>query len=176
MKQILYYSILVTLAIFTVLGCSQTNAITELTPTPTQTIEPTKTPAADLVDECDPSTDQIEINTSQTKGYGAGYTPPDFLCSAYCLQVPEGKQLTIGFTDSDADLYLHVTRDIYTNWDLGFPANDGIKVKYTNPNGRYYIYVCPNEDSGKFWSHHKSGNRIVFTSAALFSLYNEFIE
>ena len=138
-------------------------------------IEPTSTPQPFVAGECEPSIDRIEMNTSLTKGYGAGYTPLDMPCSAYCLQVPKGSQLIIGIADLDANLYLNVVRDFYTNWDFGLPDNEGSKVKYQNPSGRYYIYVCPVEDVGEFWSYEGHGDSITFTDATLFSLYNEFL-
>ncbi len=92
----------------------------------------------------------------------------------YCLQVPDGNKLIIGITDLDADLYLNVVQDLYANLESGFPGNEGNRVKYTNPSGHYYIYVCPVEQSGKFWSYEGHGNSITFTDAALFTLYNEF--
>jgi len=125
--------------------------------------------------ECDPSIDQVEINTRLTKGYGAGYTPHDQPCSVYCLQAPKGNQLIIRISDLESDLYISVSRELYTNWDLFLTDSKGTEVNIMDPNGRYYIYVCPNEEPSKFWSYEARGNSITFTDAALFSLYNEII-
>lgn len=53
--------------------------------TQTNAIDQNETAAAEVRNECDPETDQVELNTRQTKGFGAGYTKPDMLCSVYCL-------------------------------------------------------------------------------------------
>lgn len=151
--------------------------------TQSNSIDQNETATSEVRNECDPETDQIELNTRQTKGFGAGYTKPDMLCSVYCLQSPAGSELVVGIDDVYASLYINVSRDFSNNCGEGYPseeadypANQGKKVKIRNPNGRYYIYVCPNEDPGKFWSYGKHGNTIVETSAARFILYNEFVE
>lgn len=130
---------------------------------------------------CDPSTEEIEINTRQKKGLGVGYTPPGMHCSVYCLQVPEGSELLIGIADLELQLEFRVTRDLYPYWDPGFTSKQGNtsrivnpRNKMMNPVGRYYIHVCPGEGFGEFWSDEGRCTPATFTDATLFSLYNEF--
>lgn len=161
---------LLPLLILLVISCGQSP---QTTPTNTQP-PPTIHTEPFVSGECHPSTDRIEMNKRLTKGFGAGYTANDALCAVYCLWVPDGSQLIIGIADLDARLYLHVTDDLYARWDSGLPENEGNKVKYLNPSGRYYIYVCPDEDSSKFMGYEAAGGSITFTDATLFTLYNEF--
>lgn len=151
-----------------------------LTNTPKPTVAPTSTPF--WGGPCDPSTEQIEINTRLTKGVGIGYTPTGKTCSVYCIHVPEGNQLLIGIADLDYQLNFNVGRDLYPNWDPGLRPHRGMLVgtkrmivnprtKIMNPSGRYYVYVCLDEGSGEFW---RDEILITFPDATLFTLYNEF--
>jgi len=127
---------------------------------------------------CDPSTEQIEINTQLTKGLGVGYTPLGMHCSVFCLQVPEGSELVIGLADLEMQLNLRVTRDLHPYWDPGFTSGQGSirnpKNQLMNPVGTYYIHVCPGEGFGDFWSDEGRCSPATFTDATLFTLYNEF--
>jgi hypothetical protein len=165
---------LLPLLILLAISCGQSPQTTPTNTQPPTTTTQTKTQELFVAGECPPSTDGIEMNKRLTKGFGAGYTALDASCAVYCLWVPDGSQLIIGIADLDAKLYLHVTDDLYTRWDSGLPENEGNKTKYLNPSGRYYIYVCPDEDPAKFMSHERKGGSITFTDATLFTLYNEF--
>lgn len=130
---------------------------------------------------CDPSTEQIEMNTRLTKGLGVGYTPLGMHCSVFCLQVPEGSELVIGIADLEMQLDLRVTRDLDPYWDPGFTSKQGTtsiirnpKSLTMNPAGTYYIHVCPGEGFGEFWSDEGRCTAATFTDATLFTLYNEF--
>ena len=134
---------------------------------------------------CDPSTEEIEMNTRLTKGLGIGHTPPDMHCSVFCLQVPEGSELVIGIADLDYQLSFHVGRDLYPNWDPGLPPNPGMivgnkkiignpRTKIMNPIGRYYIYICPGEDFGEFWIDEGRCTPTTFKGSTLFTIHNKF--
>lgn len=130
---------------------------------------------------CDPSTEQIEMNTRLTKGLGIGHTPPDMHCSVFCLQVPEGSELLIGIADLDLQLELHVGRDLYPYWDPGFSSKQGNvsrivnpKTRMMNPVGRYYIHVCPGEGFGEFWIDEGRCTPATFKDSTLFTIYNKF--
>jgi len=189
--------LLLCLFLLLVLLMSSCGTSSEPSPTNTQlppTVLPTNTPLPSTPaptstpfwgGPCDPSTEQIEINTRLKKGLGVGYTPPGKTCSVYCIHVPEGSQLLVGIADLDYQLNFLVGRDLFSNWDPGLPPHRGMLVgnkriivnprtEIKNPSGRYYIYVCPGEDSGEFWGYEGDGNTITYTDAALFTLYNEF--
>jgi len=131
---------------------------------------------------CDPSTEQIEMNTRLTKGLGIGHTPPDMHCSGFCLQVPEGSELLIGIADLDLQLDLHVGRDLYPYWYPGFflfyrgnvsrIVNPSIRTM--NPVGRYYIQVCPGDGFGEFWIDEGLCTPATFKGSTLFTIYNKF--
>jgi hypothetical protein len=127
----------------------------------------------------------IEKDTRLKKGIGIGYTPPDKPCSVFCLHVPEGSQLLIGVADLEHQLSLYVLDILFENWDPGLPPNIGMlagtnriivapRTKITNPSGRYYIYVCPGGDPGKYWDYGNEGDTLYFTDTTYFTLYNEF--
>lgn len=142
-----------------------------------QTIEPMDTPEPFVIGACDPAAELIEMNKSYNKGVGCGYTDLESHCGMYCLWVPEGSQLKINITDSFSDLKLIVQRDLSEDPDsAGSWVSDNIgraldeSVTIENPEGRYYIMVCPK--GGQSCSF--QGNAVVFTSAALFTLNSEF--
>jgi hypothetical protein len=127
---------------------------------------------------CDPSTEQIELDTRLKGGLGVGYTPIDMHCSVYCLKVPEGGELTIGITDLDVKLNFRVSQELYPYWYPLTSSRQGSlnsRKVITNPYpGRYYIYVCPGEGFGEFWSYEGRCTPTTFTGSTLFTLYNEF--
>lgn len=128
--------------------------------------------------ECHPAAERIEMDRSYNKGVGCGYTDIDYGCAIYCIWVPEGSQLKIRISDSFSDLVLIVQRDLFDDKDseerwesdvVGRYQNEMVMIE--NPEGRYYIQVCPKTGADCMFSN----NTVVFTSAAFFTLESEWL-
>lgn len=157
MKKIFFPSIILILFL---VGCQSTTSdptpptSTALPSTntsqPTNTAEPQNTSTPFAGGECDPSAEQIDMDTNYTRHIQGGYYPEG--CSLFCLQVPTGKSLIIGIKDFRIDCDIYVDKDlsvlgysdrgawqsnVYGTWDEQLTIND--------PEGRYYIQVCTYE-------------------------------
>jgi hypothetical protein len=158
-------------------SCGTSPQPTTSTP-PSSTIPPTSIPIRFVSGECQPDAKPIELNKRYSGGVGCGYIDVSkYSCAMYCLWVPDGSQLKIGITDSFSDLLLHVERDLFEGWDSGeswtsdeIGRNKDELITIQNPGGRYYISVCQKTGGGC----QLSGQAVVFTDAALFSLSTEF--
>ena len=183
MKQKVFLTCLVLLLTLLAVSCGSKQQ-----PTPTYTPEdqrisyesrdlcqtpqpaPTNAPESSDKGECNPSTKRIEMNTSLSEGIGPSYNWPD-VYSVYCLWVPNGAQLKIGISDLYSDLKMYVAQDLFTRWDSSGSGTEDKIVTISNPSGRYYIWVYPQDTSVHYT---KVGNTLIETSDARFTLFNEF--
>ena len=160
---------------------SKTNNPQQLTVT---LIEPSQQPVSV---NCHPATVHTEVNKSQTKGVGPGYSHPPDSCSVFCYWVDEGNLLTIGITDLFSDLNLYIAKNFITNWDYNGPEtidnniilrsdnpgtqNEEIIIK--DPEGFYYAWVCGD---GLMRYMSQGDTSIIETDAAQFTLYSKLIQ